>query len=178
MVRRVVIGADASGNSVLASDERLPDPSSGAPFTTIWEADEPARLPSDGSPPRTRVDFFPPAGGYRMMHFVLAPGFGIDDPPAYDGQEAGRNASIGKDLILRDGDPVPGMHRTSSVDIEFVVSGKVDLEIDGGRTVTMETGDWLVQNGTRHAWRNRYSEDCVLLSLFVGAHPAPAAGPD
>lgn len=47
-----------------------------------------------------------------------------------------------------DGEATDGMHRTDSVDVELVLSGEVDLQLDDG-TVTLRPGDWVVQNGTR-----------------------------
>jgi len=35
-------------------------------------------------------------------------------------------------------------------------------------------GDVVVQNGTRHAWRNRGTEPAAILSVMVGADPEPA----
>lgn len=49
----------------------------------------------------------------------------------------------------------PGMHKTASVDYEFVVSGSVVLELDDGREVELHPGDTVIHNGTRHAWRNK-----------------------
>ena len=50
------------------------------------------------------------------------------------------------------------MHTTDTVDIDVVISGEVDLELDDGSEVHLRPGDCVIQNGTRHAWRNRTSE--------------------
>ncbi len=63
----------------------------------------------------------------------------------------------------------PGMHRTDTVDYIVVLSGEVSLELDDGQTVQLRAGDCVVQNGTRHAWRNTSSEPCVLAYALVGA---------
>ena len=62
------------------------------------------------------------------------------------------------------------MHTTASVDYEFVVSGRVLLELDDGATVELGAGDTVVQNGTRHAWRNPYDEPARMVVVLVGAH--------
>lgn len=65
----------------------------------------------------------------------------------------------------RDGKSVvvsPGMHTSDTVDIDFVLSGEVHVELDDGAEVHLKAGDVQVQNGTRHAWRNRSDEPCVL----------------
>jgi hypothetical protein len=38
--------------------------------------------------------------------------------------------------------------------------------------VLLEAGDTVVQNGTRHAWRNRGTEPCRLVVAIFGAHHA------
>ena len=49
----------------------------------------------------------------------------------------------------------PGMHTTATIDFEVVLEGEVWLELDDGEEVHLRVGDCVVQNGTRHAWRNR-----------------------
>jgi quercetin dioxygenase-like cupin family protein len=63
----------------------------------------------------------------------------------------------------------PGMHTTDTVDYEYVVSGRVILELDDGATVELGPGDTVIQNGTRHAWRNPYDGPCQMVVVLVGA---------
>ena len=49
----------------------------------------------------------------------------------------------------------PGMHTTDTIDFEVVLEGTIVLELDDGAEVTLNPGDTVVQNGTRHRWRNR-----------------------
>ena len=46
------------------------------------------------------------------------------------------------------------MHRTLSTDYCVVLSGTLELILDGGKQVTLLAGDAVVQRGTNHAWRN------------------------
>ncbi|WFU41513.1 cupin domain-containing protein [Bradyrhizobium sp. CB82] len=48
----------------------------------------------------------------------------------------------------------PGMHTTDTVDYGILVEGEISLELDDGQVVALKPGDVVVQNGTRHAWRN------------------------
>jgi len=64
----------------------------------------------------------------------------------------------------------PGMHTTATIDYEFIVSGRCVLELDDGATRELGPGDTVIQNGTRHAWRNPYDEPCVIVFALVGAH--------
>jgi quercetin dioxygenase-like cupin family protein len=63
----------------------------------------------------------------------------------------------------------PGMHTTATVDYEYIVSGRCLLELDDGVTKELGPGDTLIQNGTRHAWRNPFDEPCVIVFALVGA---------
>ena len=64
----------------------------------------------------------------------------------------------------------PGMHTTDTIDFELVVSREVWLELDDGKEVHLRAGDTVVQNGTRHAWRNKGTEPCRLVVFLVGAN--------
>jgi mannose-6-phosphate isomerase-like protein (cupin superfamily) len=63
----------------------------------------------------------------------------------------------------------PGMHTTDTVDFEYVLSGEVWLELDDGQEVHLRAGDTVVQNGTRHAWRNKSSAPCQMVVCLIGA---------
>ena len=52
------------------------------------------------------------------------------------------------------------------------MSGRVVLELDDGATVELGPGDTVVQNGTRHAWRNPFDEPATLVVVLIGATPA------
>ena len=52
---------------------------------------------------------------------------------------------------------------------EYVISGRVVLELDDGAVVELGPGDTVVQNGTRHVWRNPFDEPCQMVVVLVGA---------
>lgn len=172
-VRRVVTGHDGAGRAVFASDEVVEPITSGIvpgfEFLRLWGSDEPCRFPDDGSKPDA-VQYFPPLGGFRFGLFTVPP-----DSEAQLGEidfEAAL-AELEQKLPGMAGhmEPAnPGMHTTASVDYEFVVSGRVVLELDDGATVELGPGDTVIQNGTRHAWRNPYDEPCQMVVVLVGAH--------
>ena len=62
-----------------------------------------------------------------------------------------------------------GMHTTDTVDYVIVVAGEVWLELDDGQEVLVKAGDCVIQNGTRHAWRNRADVPCVMAAVMIGA---------
>ena len=163
-MRRVVTGSRPDGTSFVAQDDELPDVSARTPFISIWEADGTLQLPSDGSRPASSAAFFPPPGGFRIILLTLWPGTAAPDRSDEADADA-RAATIAAGLHV---DAADGMHRTDSVDVELVLSGEVDLQLDDGM-VTLRPGDWVVQNGARHAWLNRSDEPCVIAAIFLGA---------
>jgi len=41
--------------------------------------------------------------------------------------------------------------------------------MDGGKTIHLKRGDTVIQNGTRHAWRNKGQENPTMLYIILGA---------
>lgn len=172
-VRRVVTGHDDSGKAVFASDVVVDPITSdlvpGMEFFRLWGGDETARFPDDGSP-RPAVQYFPPVGGFRFGLFTVPP----DSTTMLDDLDF--EAAFGEieaklpGLIAHLEPDVPGMHTTATIDYEYVVSGRVVLELDDGATCELGPGDTVVQNGTRHAWRNPFDETCVMVVVLIGAH--------
>jgi hypothetical protein len=175
--RRIVTGHDSKGKSVFASDVEV-DPISvalfpGTDFYRLWGADRPCTLPGDGTPPDV-PNYFPPLGGFRFGLFKLAP------------DSVARPKDLPVETLMHElneklpglGDPLeadhPGMHRTASIDFEYIASGRCVLELDDGATRELGPGDTVIQNGTRHAWRNPYNEPCIIVFALIGAdHQEP-----
>ena len=61
------------------------------------------------------------------------------------------------------------MQPTDTLDFEYVISGRCVLELDDGSTAEVGPGDTIVQNGTRHRWRNPFDDPCRLIAFIVGA---------
>jgi quercetin dioxygenase-like cupin family protein len=61
------------------------------------------------------------------------------------------------------------MHKTNTVDYAVVYDGEMWLELDDGEILHLNRGDVVVQNGTRHAWRNKGSKPVTMLSFLNGA---------
>ena len=174
-IRRVVTGQRPDGTSVFVSDEQV-EPITvsllpGAAFHQLWASDTMVRLPTDGTAPAA-PGFFPPAGGFRFGVFTIGP----DAVTTSGGMDFGAAlAEVAQKLpgLADSMEPAaPGMHTTATVDYNFVLSGEVWLELDGGAQVQLRAGDCVVQNGTRHAWRNKSSAPCVLAFALVGAQRA------
>ena len=63
----------------------------------------------------------------------------------------------------------PGMHTTPTVDYGVLLDGQLTLELDGGVTKDLQVHDVVIQNGTRHAWRNGSDRPATMLFVLIGA---------
>jgi mannose-6-phosphate isomerase-like protein (cupin superfamily) len=171
-VRRVVTGHDGSGRSVFASDEQVApmrlELFPGWQFHALWGADEPPAYPGDGSPPRASA-YFPALKGFRFSFSTIPP----HGTAPYDGDdpEAARQAvEAAMPGLLEHMEPDdPGMHTTDTIDMEVILSGEAILELDDGAERRLGPGDTVIQNGTRHRWRNPGREPCVMAIVMLGA---------
>lgn len=66
-------------------------------------------------------------------------------------------------------------HRTASIDYAIVMSGEIDMDVDGD-TVHLKAGDVLVQRGTIHNWINNGTEPCLIAFVLVSAKPVEVGG--
>jgi mannose-6-phosphate isomerase-like protein (cupin superfamily) len=172
-VRRVVTGQTADGKSVFVGDEEV-EPimlalTPGSEFHRLWGADGTVELPTDGNEPSYHA-YFPPAGGFRFAFFTLPTAETAQLPDDLDLTAALQEMEEKLPGLAghMEADN-PGMHTTHTVDVEVVLSGEVVLELDDGAEKTMKAGDVIVQNGTRHRWRNDGSEAAVLAVAIIGA---------
>lgn len=174
-VRRVVTGHDAAGRAIFVKDEWV-DPLQigslpGSEFHMLWSAGATPSFPDDGSehPPAT---YFPPVGGFRFGQFSVPP---ESTPPAegvdVDAAAAEMEAKL-PGLAAHMEPDAPGMHTTATIDFEVVLDGEVWLELDDGAEVHLKPGDCVVQNGTRHAWRNHGDVTARLAVILIGAEHA------
>ena len=178
-VRRVVTGHDRNGKAVFVSDVPVgPITTSlvpGAEFHRLWGSDTAPTFPDSGTMP-SYATYFPPVGGFRVWFFSLPPrrrgtsqdaAAALPDPAALSEFEA-KLPGLAQYL-----EPdVPGMHTTPTMDFEVVLAGEIVLELDEGVSVTLRAGDTIVQNGTRHRWRNDGEVQAVVAVFICGAHHA------
>ncbi len=66
----------------------------------------------------------------------------------------------------------PGMHTTPTVDYGVVLEGEIVLDLDAGETTLLRPGDVVVQNGTRHAWRNPGTRPATVFFVLIGTGDA------
>ncbi|MCU1374668.1 MAG: cupin [Actinomycetia bacterium] len=162
--RRVVVGHAADGSSFVAADEQVDEvvlAPRGNRLAMLWGRDDVAALPAPvegGLPP----GFLPPAGGWRASLLTFPP----DDTPLLPEGEGVGLPDLGAQMAKGGG---RGMHTTPTVDVVLVVGGELWLEVDDGSEVRLQAGDTVVQNGTRHGWRNKSGAPATLALFMVGA---------
>ena len=172
--RRVVTGHDAAGKSVFVSD--APSPRSNAfkhvpgfVTTLMWETTPGASVPAGShDTAATATSWVPQAGGTSLQLVTFPPDSVMATPmfnPMAAGGEYMQNLPGLAEKFERDN---PGMHVTDSVDYGVLMEGELHLELDHGETRKLAPGDVVVQNGTRHAWRNKSERPATMLFVLVG----------
>ena len=125
-----------------------------AEFHQLWGGDKTPQFPDDGSMPQWHT-YFPPIGGFRFGLFTIPPDIAAEDQAFFNAEEAVADLEAKLPGLVGYMDPTdPGMHATDTIDFEVVLEGTVVLELDDGAEVTLHAGDTVVQNGTRHRWKN------------------------
>lgn len=175
-IRRVVTGQTPRGQNVFTHVEEVEAIEMGdTRWYGVWGWDEPPRLPYyEPAPYAPRSAFPDPMGsGLRLNVITFPPGAGViertgsaqTDTAASDewrrlaeAQDYGRKTDV-----------ATGMHRTDSVDIGVVLSGEVNIAQDDDVEITLRPGDFYVQNGAWHAWRNRTTAPCTMAFIVISA---------
>lgn len=141
--RRVVTGLNAQGKSCILVDG--PIPSTSATGGIAWRTDG---HPADNS---AREDIAPEPFSFEMMHagtiFMVneyPPGRGNTEPPFW--------------------------HTTDTIDYIVMLEGEVVIMTETGET-TLRKGDFLVDRGISHAWRNDSDALAVAAVITIPAHP-------
>jgi quercetin dioxygenase-like cupin family protein len=147
-IRRVITGHDSNGRATVQIDEIAKNITSSRPqqsAVVVWT--------TDTQPASNDGDF---DGSTRKTGTTLA------------GGSVFRVVEFGPGVAPRN-------HRTDSIDYAVVMSGEIDMDLDGA-VVNLKAGDVLVQRGTIHNWINRGKEPCVIAFALIDARPVSAGG--
>lgn len=119
-------------------------------------------------PRRDDAQLIPPTTGVCVRIAVFPPDDQVDAEAlsAYEAQAATLYGS-GND------DARGGMHRTDTVDVVTVISGEIWALLDA-EEVLLRQGDVLVQRATRHAWSNRSTAPCTVVTTMIPADRSPS----
>ena len=147
-IRRVITGHDKNGRAIVKIDEMTKNVISarpGAHAAVIWTTE----------------------------------GFPIDNDGDADASTRKTGTTLDNGTIFRVVSFGPGVaarnHRTDSIDYAAVLSGEIDMELDG-TTIHLKAGDVLVQRGTIHNWVNKGTAPCVIAFSLIAAKPVTAGG--
>ena len=147
-VRRVITGHDDKGRAIVMIDEVSKNVFSGRPGATacnVWTTE----------------------------------GFPVDNDGTADEGLRKASTTLPNGTIFRVIEFAPGVaprnHRTDSIDYIVVISGEIDMELDGS-VVHLSAGDVMVQRGTIHNWVNRGTEPCLLAVILIDAKSVQAGG--
>ena len=142
--RRVVTGLDDSGKSCVVVDGPVRGYGHGG-GGTIWRT---ATVPADNS---GTADVVVDTFSYDQFHdggtnFLLV------------GMAPGQQSSL---------------HATDTIDYIVILQGPVVLAVDTGEVV-LHAGDFLVDRGVRHTWRNDSAAAAIYAVITIPAHPVGA----
>ena len=174
-IRRVVSIKNRDGKSVVASDG--PSPSAralrhtpGFVSTPLWFTGASAQLTSDQSDAAVGFETLLPGPGETSFLIVTFPPDKVMMSSDFKPELAGPEFLEAIPGIAHAMEPEnPGMHTTPTIDYGFVLNGEIWLELDDGKTVHLKEHDVVVQNGARHAWRNKSDKPVTMAFVLIGA---------
>ncbi len=145
-MRLVVTGHTKDGKAIITRDDKVPSfsPNPNLKITRLWGEDNTVTLPTDGAPSHAPKPF-PKPDGFRYLLFTFEP---------QNSALPGANK---------------GMHVTDTIDLVYILSGEIWLEMDDDIETLLKEGDAAIQNGTIHAWHNRSNVPCQMLVTLIGA---------
>ena len=175
--KRALTGRDAAGKSVFKSFDVTSkvveiDSNPGLTFYELYRTEGVPQLTGlEADPMLNGTIGFPGPGGtmFRLISYPPKRPEGYKPPAGVTFESALKEMS---DKVPGMGDvfdrSAPGMHTSDTIDYGVVVRGEMMLELDDGQKVHLRQGDCIVQNGTRHRWRNPLPEPCLMAFISVG----------
>ncbi len=145
-MKRVVTGVNEQGRSYIVSAEEL-DPAGPG---TVWTYEPSQVLDSiNAIDPQVAADWIgPQVSGGVVWHFApMAPEAEITEHHSYPGIDEN------------------GFHTTRTIDFDFIFEGELTMVLDEDR-VRLQKGDFVIQQATRHAWKNESDKTAILLALI------------
>ena len=165
---RRIVTAHRNGKSVVVDDSVLhPKDFMGGRVTELWQTMGVPAIPLESDDYKKKLTLkMPQAGGTRVRLAIFPPG----DAVFQKAKEKGRDPV--EDWRRLFGDDF-GFHATDTVDFGLILSGELWIRLDDGLEIHLQEGDCIVNNGTRHCWRNKSSQDCVAVFFYIGAKRDP-----
>jgi hypothetical protein len=170
--RRAVTG-HRGGKSVVLSDQRRQpykfSTVAGLEHTSMWSTNGALESDPDKVERELPKSALPSANG-SLLHIVTFPpakttASSMSDPWQVAQEFLTRLPGLA-DTFERDGSQ---MHVTQTVDYAILLDGELWLELDDGETVHLSAGDIVVQQATRHGWRNKGERPATIAFMMLGA---------
>jgi quercetin dioxygenase-like cupin family protein len=171
-VRRVVIGRNSQGKSIVAHDGPPPwskafEYTPGFASSFVWATT--ASIKPDPTDPTVGANSIVPGPGGTSLLLVTFPPDSVMAGPTFNPEVAAREHAEESPGLVDYFEPgAPGMHTTPTIDYGIVLAGDIWLELDDGKMIHLREHDIIVQNGTRHAWRNLGSAPTKMLFVLIG----------
>jgi hypothetical protein len=172
-IRRLVTGHQENGKGHVALDEspqrtdvfrHIP----GMVSRLVWATEAMPHLPFSGADPTPSVASIVPGPGETRFLVVTFPPDGVFFTPEFDPAAAAEENLVVNPGLAERFEP-DGMHATPTIDYGIVLDGEIWLELDDGRTEHLKRYDVVVQNGVRHAWRNKSDQPATMSFILIGA---------
>jgi mannose-6-phosphate isomerase-like protein (cupin superfamily) len=143
----VVTGVNQGGKSYVVSSEDVT-----VTMGVVWSF-EPADIQPiiDAIPDGVAAEFLESGPGGAKLTYASVP-------------PAGGESSF--EMDHPQGIDEDGWHVTRTLDFVYIASGELVLVLEE-ETVTLKPGDFVVQQATRHAWRNEGSEPVVMIGVII-----------
>jgi mannose-6-phosphate isomerase-like protein (cupin superfamily) len=144
--RRLVAGSDVQGRSSAVLDGPAPvvyEPGGpgGVSLAELWQTGGPVRGPGQGGDPVGSWELEPRHRGIALR--------GLDMPA---GLEMGEG----------------GWHTTDTIDVDVMISGRLELALPDVEPVVLGPGDAVVQRGTHHKWTPIGDEPVRYFAVMIG----------
>ncbi|HKG39268.1 MAG TPA: cupin domain-containing protein [Conexibacter sp.] len=151
MPKLVITGVDAQGRSCVASCEQLPDAN---PFNRSSFTADPAATDA-------ALGWVDPADAAAIY----------EPPPGRSWTVIAQIDPHEQDVRQRTEAPVPGLdergfHVTRTLDYVYVIDGPLLLDLEA-ETIDVSPGDVVIQQATRHAWRNLGDHPVRMFTVMV-----------
>jgi quercetin dioxygenase-like cupin family protein len=116
-----------------------------------------------------------PSGAAEYVDLWNGRALPLDNNELYDCRHD-PDAPLAGASIVRIVDLAPGgasqMHRTNTLDYCVLISGELELELEGAVTTRLKPGEIVVQRGTMHLWRNPSpTTPCRVVFVLTEAKP-------
>jgi hypothetical protein len=174
--RRIVTGHDGAGKAVVLSDGPAPEYKRfthvpGLEATLVWQT-----AGTEAADRSVAATTWLPGPQETALLVITFPPDAVMKSGSFDPMAAGMEYVQNMPGLAECFEPDnPGMHRTATIDYAILLSGEIVLELDDGRTTALRVGDVVVQQATRHAWRNPSAQPATLAFAMGGLAAAARA---